>query len=233
MSQITPTDHSTKDATPATAVAPLEIRFETFWINNRRQILTLCASILLFIVGREGWNYFAAQRELGVQHDYSVATANDAKLAAFAAAHTGHALSGAAYLTLADAKFTAGDYAGAGDLYAKAQANLQHEALLGRAKLGAAVSKLSGTDRAGGEAALKALGADTTLFKSIRAEATYHLAVLAADSGHSADVVKYTEEISKIDASGTWAQRALVLRATSGTEAKPDATAPVSFKPGK
>ena len=233
MSQITPTDHSAKDATPAIAVPPLEVRFEAFWVNNRRQILTLCASILLFIVGREGWNYFAAQREQGVQHDYSAATGNEAKLAAFAAEHTGHSLSGAAFLTLADAKFTASEYAAAGDLYAKAQANLQNEALVGRAKLGVAISKLNGSDRAGGEAALKAISADATLFKVIRAEASYHLASLAAEAGNAVDVVKYTEEISKLDTGGAWAQRGLMLRTTSGPDAKPEVPAAFNFQPGK
>ena len=94
------------------------------------------------------------------------------------------------------------------------------------------MSKLAGNDRAGGEAALKAISADAALFKSVRAEATYHLAALAAEAGKTADVTKLTEEISKIDASGVWAQRGLVLRATSG-EKKPAAASPVNFTPGK
>lgn len=232
MSQIPPANHSAKDATPVVAVPPFEVQFETFWVNNRRPIYGFLAAILLFIVGREAWQYFAAQREQGVQQAYSAALGNDAKLATFAAANTGHPLSGAAYLTLADAKYTAADYAAATGLYTKAQANLTNDALQGRAKLGAAMSKLAGSDRAGGEAALKAISADTALFKSVRAEATYHLAALAAEAGKTADVTKLTEEISKIDASGVWAQRGLVLRATNG-EKKPDAASPVSFTPGK
>ncbi len=232
MSQIPPAAHSSKDATPAVAVAPFDVQFETFWVNNRRPIYGFLAAILLFIVGREGWQYFAAQRELGVQQAYAAALGNEAKLAAFAAANTGHALSGAAFLTLADAKYLAADYAAATDLYAKAQSNLTNDALQGRAKLGAAMSKLAGGDRASGEVALKAISADIAQFKSVRAEATYHLAALAAEAGKTADVTKLTEEISKIDPSGVWAQRGLVLRATNG-EKKPDAASPVSFTPGK
>ncbi|MBI3884845.1 MAG: hypothetical protein HY302_03840 [Opitutae bacterium] len=232
MSQIPPADHSSKDAAPAVAVPPFEVQFETFWVNNRRPIYGFIAAVLLFIVGREGWQYFAAQREQGVEQDFAAAVGNDAKLAAFAAGHAGHPLAGAAYLTLADAKYTAADYAAAADLYTKAQTNLSNDALLGRAKLGAAMSKLAGSDRAGGEAALKAISADATLFKSVRAEATYHLAALAAEAGQTAEVTRLTDEISKIDAGGVWAQRGLVLRATSG-EKKAEAVPAVSFTPGK
>lgn len=232
MSQHLPAENSSKDATPAVVELPFEARFETLWINNRRFIYAILAVALVLVVGRAGWNYVVAQRELAVQEAYSAATGNDTKLATFAAANTGHALSGAAYLTLADAKYTVGSYAAAADLYTKAQTNLTNDALVGRARLGAAMSKLLSGDRANGEAALKALAADVALFKSVRAEATYHLAALAAEAGKTADVTKLTEEISQIDPSGVWAQRGLVLRATSG-EKKADVAAPVSFTPGK
>lgn len=233
MSQIPPAAPTPKDATPAVVELPFEARFETFWINNRRQIYTLFAVILLTIVGREGWAYFAAQRELGVQAAYSTALGNDSKLTAFAAANTGHPLGGAAYLTLADAKYSTGAFAAAADLYTKAQGNLTNDALIGRAKLGAAMSKLASGDRSGGEAALKALSADIALFKAVRAEATYHLAALAAEAGNTAEVTKLTEEISRIDASGVWAQRGLVLRATNGEKKTDPAVPAFSLTPGK
>ena len=232
MSQHLPTENSSKDAIPAVVELPFEARFETLWINNRRFIYAILAAALVLVVGREGWNYVGAQRELAVQEGYSAATGNDTKLATFAAANTGHALSGAAFLSLADTKYSAGSYAAAADLYTKAQTNLTNGALAGRAGLGAAMSKLGSGDRANGEAALKALAADVAVFKAVRAEATYHLAALAAEAGNTADVTKLTEEISQIDPSGVWAQRGLVLRATNG-ERKADAAPAFSLTPGK
>lgn len=232
MSQQLPAENSSKDAIPAVVELPFEARFETFWINNRRFIYAILAVALVLVVGREGWNYVVVQRELGVQQAYSAAMGNDTKLATFAAANTGHALSGAAFLSLADAKYAAGSYTAAADLYTKAHPNLTNSALVGRAKLGAAMSKLGSGDRANGETALKAIAADVTLFKAVRAEATYHLAALAAEAGQTADVTKLTEEISQIDPSGVWAQRGLVLRATSG-EKKADAASAFSLTPGK
>ncbi|MEJ1974029.1 MAG: tetratricopeptide repeat protein [Lacunisphaera sp.] len=40
-----------------------EIAVQEFWQKNRSLILGLCVIALLAIVGREGWQYFAAQHE--------------------------------------------------------------------------------------------------------------------------------------------------------------------------
>jgi hypothetical protein len=172
-----------------------------------------------------------------VQAEFSKAVDAPAKLAAFADANSGHALAGVAYLKLADDKYSASDYAGAAAGYQKAAGSLKNEALLGRAKLGAAMSQLNGSEAAAGEAALKVLSNDPAVLKGVRAEATYSLASLAAAAGRADDVKKLVDQVSRIDAAGIWAQRATLLLAGLPADAKPAATAEtpaVSFKaPGK
>ena len=211
-----------------------EAAVHAFWEKNRNLILLVCAAALLAIVAREGWQYFSALREKGVQEEYARIADQNGKLAAFAEANPGHALAGVAYLRLADETYAAGDYKQAAGIYQKAAGLVKNEALLGRAKLGLAMSQLNGGDKATGEAALKTLGADQSLPKGVRAEATYHLASLAYEAGNSSEVRRLIEEVGKIDPSGGWSQRAAMLLASLETGGKPaDSAAPtLSFKPG-
>lgn len=233
MSQLPPANPTPEGTTPV-YVPSLETAVHGFWAKNRQLILVLCVVALLAIIGREAWQYFAASREQAVQAEYAKIADQTAKLEGFANANAGHALAGVAWLRLADEKFAAGDFKTAAAHYQKATASLKNAILLGRAKLGTAVSQLNGGDRAAGEAALKAVGADATLDKGVRAEATYHLATFAADAGKADEVKKLADEVSKIDPLSTWAQRATLLLTSSPAAAQPaGTTAPtLSFKPG-
>lgn len=238
MSQLTPASKTPHNADPSAPVVEpgFEAALHTFWEKNRQLILVVCAAALLAIVVREGLQYFSARHEQSVQADYAKISDQPAKLAAFAEAHAGHALAGVAWLRLADDKFSAGDYVAAAANYQKAAGGLKSEALLGRARLGAAMSRLDSGDRTGGEAALKALSADATLLKSTRAEATYHLAALAAEAGNADEVRKLVDQVGRIDAAGAWSQRATMLFVGLPPGSKPaanDAAGGVTFKPGK
>jgi predicted negative regulator of RcsB-dependent stress response len=233
MSQLPPANPTPEGTTPV-YVPTLETAVHGFWAKNRQFILALCVAALLAIIGREAWQYFAASHEQAVQAEYAKIADQTAKLEAFANANSGHALAGVAWLRLADEKFAAGDFKTAAAHYQKATASLQNAILLGRAKLGAAVSQLNGGDQAAGAAALKAVSADITLDKGVRAEATYHLATFAADAGKADEVKKLADEVSKIDPLSSWAQRTTLLLTSSPAAAQPaGATAPtLSFKPG-
>ena len=196
----------------AVAIEPgFEVAVHAFWDKNRSTVLVVCAAALVVILGREGWQYYGAQHELGVRADYAKIADRPEQLAAFAGANADHALAGVAYLRLADSKYAAADFRAAADNYQKAAASLKNSALLGRAKVGAALSQFYSGDKATGEAALKAIGADVTLPKSARVEADYHLATLAFDAGNTAEVSRLATEISKIDAGSSWSQRATAL----------------------
>jgi tetratricopeptide (TPR) repeat protein len=234
MSQLPPAN-PTPEGTPTPVYVPsLETAVHGFWAKNRQAVLVVCVAVLLAIIGREAWQYFAASREQAVQAEYAKIADQTAQLEAFANSNSGHTLAGVAWMRLADEKFTAGDYKTAAAHYQKATGTLQNAALLGRAKLGAAVSQLNDGDQAAGEAALKTVGADATLDKGVRAEATYHLATYAADAGKADEAKKLAEEVAKIDPLSSWAQRATLLLTSSPAAAKPAGpTAPtLSFKPG-
>jgi predicted negative regulator of RcsB-dependent stress response len=207
-----------------------EATVHAFWTENRNLVLLACAAALLAIVGREGWQYFSALREKGVQEDYAAVADKPEKLATFAEEHAGHALAGVASLRLADQKFETADYKQAAAFYTKAAVSLKNDVLLGRARLGAAVSQINSGDKAAGEAGLKAVGADQSLLKTVRAEAIYHLASLAADAGKTDEVKKLVEEVGKIDLGGAWSQRAVVLlsRLPAGETGAPS----ITFKTG-
>lgn len=207
----------------------------SFWEKNRSFIFILVAAVLIGLIGREGWQWFQSSREQAVQEEYAKIADRIDQLPKFAEANKGHSLAGVAWLRVADEAYTKGDYKGAAADYAKAAETLENDALKSRAKLGAAMSQLAGGDKAAGEASLKALSADTKSMPAARAEATYHLAVLAKDAGKADEAKKLIEEITKIEAAGLWAQRAFALRAQldAGKPAEAAATsAPaVEFKP--
>jgi hypothetical protein len=232
MSQLPPAKQSPQ-ATPPASEPGFELALHEFWIKNRQAILLVIAAALLGIVGREGWQYFAEQREQGVQEEYARIADQPAKLAAFAEANASHPLAGVAYLRLADEKYLAVDYPAAATYYQKAAGSLKNEALLGRARLGSAMCLLNGGDRIAGEAALKTLKADPTLHKGVRAEAAYQLASLAAETGNTEEVKKLTDEVNTIDAAGPWAQRATMLYASLTATAKPAGVVDpgLTFKP--
>ena len=228
-----PTPHSANPS-DAPAVEPgFEAVVHAFWEKNRSLILLACVAALLAIVVREGWQYFSALREQGVQEEYAKVADKPDRLSAFVDTHSGHALAGVACLQLADQKFEAADYQQAAALYTKAAGSLKNEALLGRARLGAAISQIDSGDRTAGEAALKAVGADQSLLNTVRAEATFHLASIAHDAGKADEARRLVEEVTKIDLGGPWSQRATALLASLQTGASPsaDAAPVISFKP--
>lgn len=204
-------ENQTQDQSTAVSEPGFEDAIQSFWAKNRSFILIGCIGVLLAIVGREGWQYYTAGQEQDIRTAYARTADRPEQLAAFANTHSAHVLAGVAYLQIADAKYAAADYRGAEDNYSKAMGVLKNPALLGRAKIGAAMSQLYQGNKTGGEAALAAISADTTLDIGVRAEGTYHLAALAFEAGNVGEVSRLVAEIGKIDATGVWSQRATSL----------------------
>jgi len=233
MTPSAPVDNQPKDPAAPVATAPdFAATMHAIWEKNRKFIYLGCAAVLLVIIGTEAWGYIRTQRDQSVREEYARVASDLGRLAAFANANSGHELAGVAWLRLADEAYTKGDYKAAIANYQKAAQALVLPALQARAKLGVAMSQLGAGDAAG-EPALKAIGADAAQPAAIRAEATYHLATLAYTAGRVDDVRKLTEEVTKLEASGVWAQRAFVLRAQLPQD-KPAEAAPggLQFKPG-
>jgi len=243
-SPITPSSGSPQNNPAEINVTPgFEEKLRLFWEKNSRLVLIACAAILLAIVGRGALEVMRGQKEQAIAADYAAAvTSEQAK--AFAARHEGHALAGAAHLRLADEAFQAGRYAEALASYEKAAAALKDWPFAGRIQLGQAMARLHSGQGPAAEAALKALADDTTQLKAVRAEAAYHLAVIAADAGRGEEASRLSEQIMSIDPESVWTQRALMLRtripvasSTSSAPATPaaepaaaDTVPSVSFK---
>ncbi|HRE82581.1 MAG TPA: tetratricopeptide repeat protein [Opitutaceae bacterium] len=190
---------------------PFDEKLRRFWARNSKLITILCVIIGLVIAGKGAWQIIQERREAGVAEEYAKLTTSD-QLKSFAAANKGHRLAGVAYLRLADEAFTAGKYAEAGAQYSNAASALEGNILQPRAVVGGAVSKLLGGDRAGGEAALKSLSSDLSQPVAVRAEATYHLATLAAEAGDGATLQTLVAQLNTISPQSFWAQRAGFLK---------------------
>lgn len=209
----------------ATTAVTFEDKLHLFWKNNRNAVIVLCAVVLLAIVAKGGWDYLARQKEADIERSYAAATTSD-QLKAFSAAHGNHTLGGIAQLRVADEAYAAGKSADALAAYEKALSILKTGPLATRARLGRALAKAQAGKTAEATTELKQLADDTTQFKAVRAEATYHLTSLAVDAGNAADAQKFVDQLNQIDPMGTWSQRAATLRATlPATPASAPATA--------
>jgi predicted negative regulator of RcsB-dependent stress response len=202
-----------------------------FWEKNRDILMIACLLILAAIVGRGAWQYFSAQKELGVEKDYAEATSPE-QLRAFAEAHPDHALAGVAELRVADAAYQAGQNADALAAYDRASAMIKTGILAARAQLGAAVIKIQNGQGAEGVATLQQLANDPKQFSNIRAEATFHLASLAADAGRADETRQLATQLMQIDPSSPWTQRAFALQAQLAAPAAPASAAPAPGAPG-
>jgi hypothetical protein len=231
-----PTDPQNPGA-PVAVAHPDEVLIG-FWEKNREILVIACLLILAAILGRAGWQYFNAQKELGVERDYAAA-GNPEQLRAFAEAHPNHSLAGVAELRLADAAYQAGQNADALAAYARAGSMLDAGSILAaRARLGAAIVKVQTGQAADGVSALRQLAEDPKQFPNIRAEADYHLASIAAEAGRADETRQLATQLMQIDPSSPWTQRAFALQAKLAAPAAPVPAAPaapgaISFPSGK
>ncbi len=206
-----------------------EENLHSFWAKNRNAVFVFCALVLVAIVGKEGWAYFSNQKQESVSEAYALATTPD-KLRTFAKKNAGQSLAGLAHLSLADDAYSARKYSEAATEYEQAASSVKVPALVGRAKLGLAMSQIQNNQATQGEVGLKQLANDATQFKAVRAEAAYQLASLAAAAGKVDDVKKLAEQIMQLDTSGVWAQRAMMLQASLPQSPVPTTTAPTPDK---
>ena len=213
-------------------IAPtFEDRLRLFWEKNGTIVLVLCGLVLAAILAKGGWDYLQSQKEGEIGRAYAAASTPE-QLKAFAAAHPGHSLAGIVQLRLADDAYAAGKSAEALGGYEQAVAAIKAGPLAARAGLGRALAKIQAGKAADGAAELKQISGNASELKGLRAEATYHLASLAAESGTAAEVQTYSEQLMKIDPSSPWAQRAMALRASLPTPA-PATVAPSDATPAE
>jgi hypothetical protein len=213
-------------------------KLQAFWERNGKAVIIVCAAIILGVMARGLWQYFANQREIGIEKDYAAATTPE-QLKAFAASHSGHTLAAIAQLRMADDAYTAGKFADAATGYDQVLGVLKTGPLAARAQLGRGIARIQSGKTAEGTADLKQIFEDENQLKAMRAEAGYHLASLAAETHNSDEVQKISDRLIQIDPSSLWSQRALSLRArmpvpaaSSMPAAATPATKPAEASPG-
>jgi predicted negative regulator of RcsB-dependent stress response len=229
-----PTDKKTATAAPdqPSAAPNYEARLHGFWQKNQGAIFAGCTLLLVAVAAKGAWELYLAQREKSVAADYAAATSPE-KLHDFAHEHQGHKLAGAAYLQLADGEYGSGKYADALTDYEHANEALAGTPFAGRAQLGQAICKIQVGRAPDGETQLKQVAGDFTLLKTVRAEAAYDLARLAADEGRVDEARQFIAQLGQIDSEGPWARRASDLQENLPSAAPAGATAGPLSVPGK
>lgn len=206
-----------------------EDRLQIFWSKHSGKVWTLTGIVTAVLVGRYVFESYAAYRERQVQAEYAAATTT-AQLQAFVQTHPSAVLAGVAQLRLADEAYVAGNFSAAREAYAAASPLLAGNPLSARARLGAAFAPLQAGDAAAAKPALESLANDTTLIDAFRAEAAYHLAVLAREAGQTADATRWIELVTSVQPQGAWANRANQIRESLPAVSAP-AVAPGSASP--
>lgn len=226
-----PSGNDPKVASGEATPVPLtfEDRLHEFWKQNRAIVLGLCAVVLIAIVGKGAWERHQDSKDREIGALYAAANTPE-QLRAFAAAHPDHPLAALAELRIADEAYAAGKAAEALVGYDKALSMLKSGPAASRALLGRALAKVGAGKTAEGVADLKQLVNDPSQFTTARAEAAYQLASIAADSGNSAEVQKYVEQLEQISPAGQWAYRARQLLATLPPPPSPAAPADNAWK---
>ena len=220
---------------PAAGDAPapppdLDHHLTTFWEEYRNLILWCCTIILLAIVAKEGWGYYEARREAGIEAEFAAAT-SPARQREFAAAHPDHSLAGVAELRLGDAAYAANQALEAVNCYTQAIAILREGPVADRARLGLAMAEVQAGRAADGEADLRRLAEDAKGYLSVRSEAIYHLASLAAAAGRTADLQRLSSELLQADPNGRWTERVFALQARQPAPAAGVGAPAISVKP--
>ncbi len=201
---------------------PFDESLRQAWVRHGKLIYIACVLVVAAILAKGGWDYLVIHKELEIRKDFALCTTPES-FRAFAANHPGHILAGVAELRVSDDVYASGHFADAAPGYEKAAADLPPGPFQARARMGHAMALAMSGKGTEAEAALRQLFDDAAELKTIRCEAGYHIATLAAAAGRAGDVQKIAEQLMQIDASSPFAERAFALRAEMH---EPAATAP-------
>ncbi|HTB63108.1 MAG TPA: hypothetical protein VK737_05930 [Opitutales bacterium] len=189
-----------------------EDRLWIFWRKQKtniiRGLVTLCVAVVVW----QGWSFYQAHQLANLQADYQAAKGASA-LSAFAQAHPQTTLGQIAQLEAADALYKDGKFKEAADAYSQAATLLGSDEKAARARLGQAVALIQSGDAKSGESQLETVTNDTSAAENFRAEASYYLALLAAQAGDSATATKWLEHTKEFKTSSYWITQAATLTA--------------------
>jgi predicted negative regulator of RcsB-dependent stress response len=207
------------------ALSPVDEHLHGFWKKNGQAILVLCGIVIVFYLGKAGWDAFSTSQQESIEKEFAAATTPE-KLQAFATAHADNVLGGIAQLQIGDTAYAAGRMVEAISGYGQAVTILKSGPLFARAELGLAMSKIQSGATSEGEASLRRLAEDTKGYEAIRTESYYQLASLAAAAGNASEVQRLGMSVMQINPNSPWAQRAFALQAQLPPPKAPSIPAP-------
>ena len=191
--------------------ADVEERFNDFWKKNGVSVFGGIALGAAIVIGIQLFQYFSDKKEEALRQEFSVAATVEQKLD-FAGAHPDHQLAALAHLQAADAKYEAGAFVEAAELYGDAAQGFADATLVSRSQLGQGMSLLQAGNVDAGRAVLKSIALDGGALDQVRGEAAYHLAISFWEAGSVEDAVEMTDVILQLDAAPFWVYRANLLR---------------------
>lgn len=184
-----------------------EDRVRIFWERHGNTVISAIVLIVIFFAARSLFGIYADHRENQIRAAYAEAGDDIAALRSFAAANPAAPLAGVALARVGDDAYQAGDYAAAAAAYAQAAPLLATDPVGARVRMGQAISLLKAEDP-GAKALLENMANDTTFAPPLRAEAAYHLGVIAQQAGQTQEASNFFSLAVSVDTSGLWAQRA-------------------------
>lgn len=195
---------------PSYEGASFEDRVFLFWHEYKKGIIAVLAVILLALAG---WGIIVLvqeRREAGIAAEYQEAAAIE-EIRAFAERHSPHPLAGVAYLEAADYHFTNREFEEAARYYGLAARDLVDAPPAGRAQIGQGVSLALAGKGAEALTHFEQVGRNPENYDIIRAEAYYHAATVAVETGQTDAARDYIEQVMEIDQSQVWSSRAMGL----------------------
>jgi hypothetical protein len=197
-----------------------EENLRNFWARYGNMVYIAVGLVALGILAKGGIDYVNAQKELGIQKEFSECVSAES-FKAFVANHPGHPLTGVSELFVGDNYYVSAKYPEAAGAFTAAISDLPKGAVRDHARIGLALSEAQSGKTADAEAALKQLLDDSDAVKTYRCEAGYRLAVLSIADGRSADVQNIAEKVLQIDPTSPFAERTFTLRGAAGSPADP------------
>ncbi len=189
-----------------------EDRVRMYWESNQGFIIACIALALVIILGYQGLGVYQETTQRNLQSAYA-AISNTAERSEFARQNSGTRLGGVAALEVADEYFSSGDHNAAAEYYSLAAAALEGNLLVGRARVGAAISVYETGDSARATALLDAIVNDNTLAQAARSEAVFHLAVNAYAEGDFESFQAHAQRLDGFFHNEIWVERLAEYRA--------------------
>lgn len=204
-------------------------RMWLFWERNKGGIIFGIIGAVVVLTGVEIFKYVKEQAKVEVQQAYIEALENE-QLPLFAIDYPDSPLAGLVWLRQADDAYTEGDFKVAAEQYQQAANNLKDLPLGTRAQIGYGMTLYKQDNISSARNALAKVTTSTTAMENLRAEAHYHLAVIALAQDEPETALTHIDAISTLAYAGTWSQRAEMLRMNAPELNKPSTSSKGTIK---